>query len=109
MVHSFSNGQTTTWSVRQGDGSYSPWEMVKSGIPQGTVLGPTLFLIYINDLPQAISNECALFADDTTAYAIPRKTNAICANLSSDLNAAAHWANVWGMLFKYREERASCV
>ena len=80
-------------------GSESSWETVKSGIPQGTVLGPTLFLIYINDLPQSLLNECALFADDTTAYGLGKLSKTICSSLSSDMDSAADWAKTWGMLF----------
>ena len=40
----------------------------KSGIPQGTVLGPSLFLVYINDLPRSIPSECSIFADDTSMF-----------------------------------------
>ena len=81
------------------NGSYSSWETVRSGIPQGTVLGPTLFLIFVNDLPKRLSTDCALFTDDTTTYAIGRDTQLICTNLSSDMSAASNWAQSWGMLF----------
>ena len=58
-------------------GSESSWETVKSGISQGTVLCPTLFPLYINDLPQSLLNECALFADDTTAYGLGKLSKTI--------------------------------
>ena len=54
----------------QIDGQKSSWQVTKSGIPQGTVLGPTLFLIYINDFPSCIDNDVSIFADDTTVYTI---------------------------------------
>ena len=49
-------------------GSYSDWTNVISGIPQGSVLGPTLFIIYVNDLPDALLSFSGLFADDTKLY-----------------------------------------
>ena len=79
-------------------GSESSWETVKLGIPQGTVLGSTLFLIYINDLPQSLSNKCALVADDN-AYGLGKLPKTICSTLSSDMDSAADWAKTWGMLF----------
>ena len=50
------------------NGSFSNWSPVKSGVPQGIVLGPILFLIYINDQPDAISSSIKLFADDAVIY-----------------------------------------
>jgi len=46
----------------------SNWCDVKSGVPQGSVLGPVLFAIYVNDLPQVVESLIALFADDTKLY-----------------------------------------
>ena len=50
------------------DGECSSWACAKSRIPQGSVLGPTLFVIFINDMPNAIKNSCMLFADDAKLY-----------------------------------------
>ena len=75
----------------------SSWMLSKPGIPQGTVLGPILFLIFLNDLPQSLTNKCSIFADDTT-YTLGRAAIINCQNLSSDLLAASEWAAQWGMM-----------
>ena len=71
---------------------------VRSGVPQGTVLGPLLFLVYINDLPERIKSKIRLFADDSYLYRIienPQDT----AELQSDLNALIKWEKQWSMEF----------
>ena len=81
------------------NGICSSWRCLKSGIPQGTVLGPSLFLVFINDLPEKLSNDCSIFADDTTVYAIGENPRSTCETLSSDLALASEWAEEWGMSF----------
>ena len=50
------------------NGEESEWKSVTSGIPQGSVLGPVLFIIYINDMPDKVTSMCKLFADDSKLY-----------------------------------------
>ena len=50
------------------NGQTSEWRKIMSGIPQGSVLGPLLFLVYINDLPDGINSLCKIFADDTSLF-----------------------------------------
>ena len=52
------------------NGQTSTWELVKSGVPQGSVLGQHMFLIYINDLPDNMQSTCKIFADGTSLFLI---------------------------------------
>ena len=61
-IESFLTGRLQRVLI-QGDAS--SWCPVTSGIPQGSVLGPTLFIIYVNDLPDSVTNSVSMFADDT--------------------------------------------
>ena len=82
------------------DGKCSNWIHVDSGVPQGTVLGPLLFLLYINDLPNCISKDSIvrLFADDCILYR-KIKTLQDQVMLQRDLDKLHEWAEKWGMKF----------
>lgn len=74
----------------------SSFEPVLSGVPQGTVLGPLLFLIYINDLPNCISSPVHLFADDCVLFREIITINDTHA-LQDDINAISSWCDKWQM------------
>lgn len=66
----------------QISGKKSALQPVKYGVPQGSILGPRLFSIYVNDLPESISyGDLYMFADDTTVYTIGRDTDMIISSL----------------------------
>ena len=71
---------------------------VTSGVPQGSVLGPILFLIFINDLPQSLSSKVRLFADDAILYFEVASADD-CQILQSDLNKLTEWEEKWSMNF----------
>ena len=77
-------------------GSKSAWALVTSGIPQGSVLGPTLFTIFINDMPQQVGNCVKLFADDTKLYR--RVPDSTC-GLQADIDALMRWSKKWLLPF----------
>ena len=82
------------------DGEVSNWKSVLSGVPQGSVLGPILFLIYINDLDDSITSNVLKFADDTKLF---RKVNTDGdkQHLQSDLDRLVKWSEKWQMLFNF--------
>ena len=80
------------------DGETSGYVPVKSGVPQGSVLGPSLFLFYINDIPVGLHSTIRLFADDTIAY-LAIKTNSDCISLQKDLDKLGLWEQKWKMAF----------
>ena len=69
------------------------------GIPQGSVLGPLLFLIYINDLPDGINSLCKIFADDTSRFSKVYDIHKSTSNLNDDLGKISYWAYQWKMQF----------
>ena len=71
---------------------------VSSGVPQGTVLGPLMFLLYINDIGDNCSSSIRLFADDTILYSVIENIGS-ANSLQSDLYAVEQWANKWLMQF----------
>ena len=102
------NGSLHNWisSFLQGrqqsvviQGSPSRPAEVLSGVPQGTVLGPLLFLIYINDLPVGLNSKVSLFADDCVVYR-PITSSADCESLQKDLKLLEKWSSQWLMTFK---------
>ena len=88
------------------DGEVSSWKPVLSGVPQGSVLGPILFLVYINDLEEGVTGNILKFADDTKLF---RKTKEIVdkQKLQDDIDKLVRWSEKWQMLFNF--EKCKCL
>ena len=84
------------------DGEVSNWKPVLSGVPQGSVLGPILFLIYINDLEEGVTSKILTFADDTKLFR-KIKGNGDKQQLQDDIDKLIKWSEKWQMLFNFQK------
>ena len=81
------------------NGQSSSWLSIRAALPQGSVLGPLFFLIYINDLPEGLISEVKLFADDTSLLSIVNSVNTSAATLNNVLLKIQDWAYQWKVSF----------
>ena len=84
------------------NGKTSDWTNVFSGIPQGSILGPILFIIFINDLPGVVGNVCKLFADDCKLYK-NIKSEADLKELQEDIYRLCQWSKEWLLGFNFKK------
>ena len=88
------------------EGETSAWTAVHIGVPQGSVLGPLLFLVYINDLEDGVASNILKFADDTKIFRRVQ-TRQECRTLQDDLNRLDQWSAKWQMLFN--QSKCKCL
>ena len=81
------------------NGKFSDWSFITAGVPQGSVLGPLFFLIYINDLVDDVSSDAKLFADDTSLFTVVYDETVAADQLNRDLKVITDWAYQWKMQF----------
>ena len=81
------------------NGQNSEWMKIEAGVPQGSILGPLLFLIYINDLPGNLECKPKIFADDTSLFSLVEDQQVSCDQLNGDLIKISEWAHQWKMSF----------
>ena len=98
-IEDFPTGRTQKVSI---NGSTSDWKEVTPGIPSGSVLGPLLFILFINDLPDGIKSDVYLFADDTKIFRniTDGEDKEI---LQDDLENLENLSNAW--LLKFHPEK----
>ena len=77
------------------NGQSSDWGDIEAGVPQGSVLGPLLFLIYINDITTNLQSNCFLFADDSSLFQIVSDPHSMYISLNRDLEEIESWSHNW--------------
>ena len=77
------------------EGVHSSWTAIKAGVPQGSVLGPLFFLVYINNLLEGIHSDGKIFADDTSLFYKPIDDLNSTRIINQDLATIKLWASQW--------------
>ena len=91
----FTSYLTDRRQISQINGSLSDSADIRTGVPQGSILGPLLFVIYMNDLPTSLEHcHVNMYADDTAFYISAPSVNEITLYLQTDLVNVSHWLNV---------------
>ena len=86
---------------------FSDWTTTTSSVPQGSVLGPILFLIYINDLQSVVEGYLSMFADDTKLYRVIKDKISDKSSLQLDIDAMLNWSKDW--LMEFNIEKCSTI
>ena len=91
--------------VIQGESSFC--QAINAGVPQGSVLGPLLFLVFINDLPENLESHVRLFADDSTLFVTAANSLDAATTLNNDLASINLWAKKW--LVKFNPDKTESL
>ena len=81
------------------NGRCSNWSKIKAGVPQGSIMGALLFLVYINDLPESLTTNAKLFPDDTSLFSVVHDSTLSSVSLNNDLLKISQWAYQRKMTF----------
>ena len=87
------------------DGSKSKFLDVKAGVPQGSRLGPLLWILYNQDVTEDLESECLLYADDTCLFAFGKDPFDTIEMLNRDLVKIGNWAEKWKVLFNAKKTK----
>ena len=96
LIHSFQSDRHQRVIL---NGQCSNWSHIKAGSSQGTILGPLLVSVYVNDLPEGLTTSAKLFADDTSFFSVVHDSAASSASLTHDLLKISRLAYQWQMIF----------
>ena len=96
LIHSFLNDRHQRVILK---GQCSNWSKIKVGVPQGSILEPLLFFVYINDLPEGLTTNAKLFADDTSFFSVFLDSMSSSVLLNNELLKISQWVYQWKMIF----------
>ena len=85
------------------NGKNSEWATISAGVPQGSILGPLFFLVYMNDLADDLKGNVKMFADDTSLFSAVNDVNRTAEELNSDLETVGFWA--WQLKMQFNAEK----